>query len=237
MEIVVPALSPRSRGGDIDLPSLVEYITRARDSWITKFIIAGSTDAGYALTSRRRVHLLDLWLTLLPPSRIVMCCWSPPDVEAARQRSVDVLATSLSHGTQSLSNLPSSVLAYSHPRRSPIAVTPCAIREARRRKALVRGAKVSKVTVERLSAIRGAAGDGFLLWDGTSRHLETSQRAGATAAVCAPLAAMPDPFPPQHPLSSLQHRVDELNNLVSRPGLDKHLRLRSLAFGTKGCQL
>ena len=230
MDIIVPALSPRTRNGDIDLAILVDYVERAKDTWITKFIIAGSADSGYTLTTRQRAHLLDVWLTILPPSRIVACCWSPPDVETAQERSVDVLATSLSHGAQRLSDLPPSVLAYSHPGRSPIAVTPCAVHEARRRETLVRGAKISKVAAEQISAIRGAAGEDFLLWDGTSRHLETSKRAGATAAVCAPLAAMPDPFPPKQPLSTLQRHVDELNKAASRPGLDKYSRLRSLAF-------
>lgn len=233
MDILIPALSLRRANGEFDEPAMTTYIRRASDTWIDRFILAGSTDSGYSLTNGQRETLLDFWISAVPASRLIACCWSHSDTEAALQRGIDVLATVASHHTRHLTDLPPSVFAYSHPHHSPIVVTAPAVTEAREQHTLVRGTKVSKISTEGLSAIRAAAGEDFILWHGSSRDLGRSWQFGATGVVCASLAVIPTPFPPRRPVTCLQRHVDELNSKAARVGeLNKYSFLRSLAFAT-----
>lgn len=230
LNIIVPVLSPRDNSNSIDEVHLREYVSRAASSWIDRFLIFGSTDQGWTLTSTARTALLDVWLDAVPPTRLVACCWTDADEFTALARGVQVLATEAGHPSARLIDLPQSAMAYSHPTHSPLSVTPSAIRDARAVRPLIRGAKLSKVSTDELAAVREAAGQDFILWDGSSRHLAESYQAGAAGAVCAPLAPLVHPFSTRPPLDELQVHLDHVQAIIAARGPDRSTALRALAF-------
>lgn len=81
------------------------------------------------------------------------------------------------------------------------------------------GAKISKLAVGDIGRIRSSIGDGFTLWDGSSRHIEASLAAGASGVVATPLSVLPEPFPRRsvEELQATVHRLyAEVDGAVSR---------------------
>lgn len=230
LNIIVPVLSPRDHSNSVDEVRLREYVSRATSSWIDRFLVFGSTDQGWTLTSAARTVLLDVWLDAVPPPRLVACCWTDADEAAALDRGVQVLATEAGHPSARLIDLPQSAMVYSHPTHSPLSVTPSAIRDARAVRPLMRGAKLSKVSTDELAAVHEAAGQDFILWDGTSRHLVESYQAGATGVVCAPLAPLVHPFSTRPTLDELQVHIDHVQATIAARGPDKSTALHALVF-------
>ena len=77
------------------------------------------------------------------------------------------------------------------------------------------GAKISKLAVGDIGRIRSSVGNGFTLWDGSSRHIDASLAAGASGVVATPLAVLPEPFPSRS-TEKVQAAVKQLYTQVDR---------------------
>src|SRR5437870_13906470 len=66
-----------------------------------------------------------------------------------------------------------------------------------------------------IGRIRSSIGNGFTLWDGSSRHIEASLAAGASGVVATPLALLPEPFPGRS-TEKVQAAVKRLYTQVDR---------------------
>lgn len=80
---------------------------------------------------------------------------------------------------------------------------------------LPKGAKIAKISVDEITAIRGVVGADFSLWDGSSRRIEASLDAGASGVVATPLSALPAPFP-KRSVVTLQLAIDKTQAKLDR---------------------
>jgi len=90
--------------------------------------------------------------------------------------------------------------------------------DAEQRGLLPAGAKISKLAVGEHRADPLSVGNGFTLWDGSSRHIEASLAAGASGVVATPLAVLPEPFPGRS-TAKVQAAVTRLIGSVDRANL------------------
>jgi hypothetical protein len=129
-----------------------------------------------------------------------------------------------------LGRLPAAGYVYSHPMFGVGRLDAAACRAARRAGCLPAGAKLAKVSPSEVATVRAAVGAGFVLWDGSCRHIGASLAAGATGVVASPLSILPRPFPQARP-DAVQRAVDRiqagLDLLPSRA--ERHAALLRLA--------
>ena len=90
--IVVPALTIRTSGGDLDEPGTARYARRAASTWVDGFIFSGTTARGYLMTEQERSSVLRVWLDHVAPERVIACCWSRADVDIATRHGVTPIA-------------------------------------------------------------------------------------------------------------------------------------------------
>jgi dihydrodipicolinate synthase/N-acetylneuraminate lyase len=223
-DIIVPALSFRSDAGGLDVSATARYAERAAGTWINRFILSGSTTRGDLLSISERASILDLWLQVAPPSRLIACCWCESDFQEARDRGIQPMAIMKDLHTSAdalrfLGELPAGALVYSHPMYSQVILDPALAGAAQQTGQLPRGAKLAKISLDQVTQMRKAVGPDFLLWDGSARHVEASIAAGASGVIATPLSALPRPFP-DHSLPEIQETVDriqaDLDQLPSR---------------------
>jgi dihydrodipicolinate synthase/N-acetylneuraminate lyase len=212
-EVVIPALAFRTAENELDLGLTRAYAERAARTWTDRFILSGSTALGDLLASTERALILDVWSEVLERSRLVACCWCREDIEQAGQRKILplVVMRDLRDEAQVCSffaGLPEGAFVYSNPKFTPTALDPALAVDAQQRGLLPAGAKISKLAVGDIGRIRSSIGNGFTLWDGSSRHIETSLAAGASGVVATPLSVLPEPFP--------RRSVEELQATVHR---------------------
>jgi len=226
-EIIVPALSFRSDAGDLDAGATARYAEHAADTWINRFILSGSTTRGDLLNPSERASILDLWLRVAPPSRLIACCWCESDFQEARDRRIQPMAIMKDLNTGSsalrfLGDLAAESLVYSHPMYSQVILDPELAYMARQTKQLPKGAKLAKISLDQVTQLRKVVGSDFLLWDGSSRHIAASIAAGAGGVIATPLSALPRPFPDrslpkiQETVNKIQANLDRLPSRSSR---------------------
>jgi dihydrodipicolinate synthase/N-acetylneuraminate lyase len=219
-EILVPALAFRTADNRLDLDLTEAYAERAAGTWADRFILSGSTALGDRLTPTERARILDVWCGVMERSRLLACCWCREDVEQAEHREILplVVMQNLHNQAQACSffaDLPEGAFVYSNPTFTPISLRPTLAAAAKQRGVLPAGAKISKLAVSDIGAIRGSVGARFTLWDGSSRHIEASLAAGASGVVGTPLSVLPEPFPGRS-MDELQAAVHQLYEQVDR---------------------
>lgn len=217
-EVVIPALAFRTAVNELDLALTRAYAARAAGTWADRFILSGSTALGDLLTPTERALILDVWSEVTERSRLVACCWGREDIEQAGQRKILplVVMRDLHDRAQACSffaGLPEGAFVYSNPTFTATALDPALAVDAEQRGLLPAGAKISKLAVDDIGRIRSSVGNGFTLWDGSSRHIEASLAAGASGVVATPLCVLPEPFP-RRSVEELQATVHQLNAQV-----------------------
>ncbi|MBR7827806.1 hypothetical protein KDK95_15915 [Actinospica sp. MGRD01-02] len=235
--IVVPALHLSTASGDVDLQLTRRYAERAASTWVDRFIVSGSTTRGDRLTCEQRADLLDLWLEVTTPDRLLACSWVPEDLEAAAARHIapmgvmrglDDPAAALEY----LQNLPDGAFVYSHPMYGKAVFDSTLAATARDADALPRGGKLAKIAPDEIAYVRREAGRAFDLWDGSSRRIEASVRSGASGVVATPLCAF-DTELPDRQSDALQRFVDpiqdSLDQLPDRAARSHELLTRACA--------
>lgn len=220
LHVVVPALSLRTAEDGLHLDATRRYAERAVQTWIDTFMLSGSTTRGDLLTVAERAAILDLWLHLAHPSRLLASCWCPQDLEEAEHRGIRpiVVMRDLQNQDQALAllgGLPAGACVYSHPMYTPTVLDADLAAAARHRGTLPAGAKIAKISVEQIAALREAAGPTFSLWDGSSRHIRTSIEAGASGVVATPMTVLPTPFPTRS-VEAIQATVDRIQAQLDR---------------------
>ncbi len=224
----IPALTFRSPSGGVDEATTTAYAQRAADTWLSLFILSGTTTEGSSFTVAERARVLDLWLAVVGRERLLACCWQAQDIEQAIERGVRPLVvmrglTSRSEVLEFLGSTPSDAYVYSHPLHTPTVLDPALIAAARDKDVLPAGAKITKIPPGAQPALRTAAGPDFDLWDGSSRQIAQSLADGTSGVVSTPLAAVPDPFPApdehlQSTVDAWQDRLDEVPGEAERAG-------------------
>jgi len=219
-EVVIPALAFRTAENELDLGLTRAYAERAAGTWADRFILSGSTVLGDLLAPTERALILDVWSEVMERSRLVACCWCREDIEQAGQRKILplVVMRDLHDRAQACSffaGLPEGAFVYSNPKFTPTALDPALAVAAEQRGLLPAGAKISKLAVGDIGRIHSSIGNGFTLWDGSSRHIEASLAAGASGVVATPLAVLPEPFPGRS-TEKVQAAVKRLYSQVDR---------------------
>lgn len=216
-DVVVPALAIQKPDGTIDFRATRQYANRAADTWVDYFILSGSTTRGHLLTSEQRAAIVDLWLEVAEPSRLLPCCWEPGDIDHAVSRKVTPMAV-LRHlerarAIEFLRQLPSAATIYSHPMFGGTVFDAALAHDARTTDAMPFGGKLAKITTDQVRAIHAAAGDGFRLWDGSSRRIAASIDAGAAGIVATPLSPFGENFPAKD-IGAIQLAVDPVQSAL-----------------------
>ena len=198
-DIIIPALTFRTAGGELDEATTTRYAESAAGTWLDYFILSGTTTEGDTFTVEERAQVLDIWLKTTETARLVACCWERGDIDAALERSIRPMAVmrGLRDEDEAIAffrTLPAGTFVYSHPIHSPWTLDGPLLRRCRAENRLPAGAKISKVSVDFLRQVHATANH-FVLWDGSSRHLRESLEAGAGGVVATSLAALPRPFP------------------------------------------
>jgi len=204
----------------LDLGLTRAYAERAAGTWADRFILSGSTVLGDLLAPTERALILDVWSEVLERSRLVACCWCREDIGQAGQRKILplVVMQHLHDRAQACSffaGLPEEAFVYSNPKFTATPLDPALAIDAEQRGLLPAGAKISKLAVGDIGRIRSSIGNGFTLWDGSSRHIEASIAAGASGVVATPLAVLPEPFPSRS-TEKVQAAVKRLYTQVDR---------------------
>lgn len=212
LDIVVPALTLPDRTGATDYEATRRYAKRAAATWTDYFILSGSTTRGQDLTPSQRASVLDLWLDVTQPGRLLACCWEPADFDQAARRGVapmGVMRGLVGHtaAVAFLRTLPPGAYIYSHPMFGGSVFDAELAVAARDAGVLPAGGKVAKITKPALADVHRAAGDEFRLWDGSSRGIQESIDAGAAGVVATPLCAFTGRFPARQ-ASLIQAAVD-----------------------------
>lgn len=235
--IVVPALTIRTSGGDLDKPGTARYAQRAASTWVDRFILSGTTARGYLMTEQERSSVVRVWLDHVKPERVIACCWSRADVDnAVGQGVTPIVVIPHCHNDDAALRffawLPPGSFIYSHPENSPTIFDAQLCSKACSSGCLPIGAKLSKASHREIAAVRAQAGPSFTLWDGSSRDIVGSIAAGATGIVATPLSPFRQPFPPRT-LAPLQRSLDEmqenLDSLPSRDARSDHLSALAVA--------
>lgn len=228
--VLIPVLNPRCSTGEIDQRSLRAYAARAAATWADAFLLSGSTTRGDLLDAAQRQQVMDVWLEYAQPSRLIACCWEARDIYTAADRGVPAMVVlrdlrSYPSGIDFLATLPPGAYIYSHPRYTLTTFDGELARAAAEAGVLPVGGKISKIGLGEISAVRAAAGPGFALWDGSSRHVAASVSAGATGVVTTALSPFAEPFPAwdftalQTCLDKLQADLDALPTPIQRTAL------------------
>jgi hypothetical protein len=230
-QIVLPALAQRNERGRWDDEATACYARRAASTWIELFIHSGSTARGDLFDLTERTAILDVWLEVAPATRLVACCWCDEDIVAARSRNVRPMAVMRGPGNTSdavafLDGLPTGTYVYSHPAFGGPVLNRMLAAAARDAGLVPAGAKLAKVSLDEISAIRRELGPEPALWDGSSRDIAASARAGATGVVATPLSYLPSPFPPRSS-DAVQSAVNQVQSQLDRLPSRSH-RSRSL---------
>lgn len=217
--IVVPVLTLVGENGRIDRSACVAYAQRARATWLDAFLVSGSLGLGLSQTMASRLELLSIWLEQVPADRLLGCAWDAAEVDEVRRLGVRPVAVlkSAENGRavlRQLEQLPVDSWVYSHPQYSGAVLSPAVVGKARAAGALPAGAKVSKVELADVQALRGAAGQTFELFDGRCRHVRASVEAGATGVVAVPLSTLPEDLPPRIEVDQLQVVIDRGQRVV-----------------------
>lgn len=235
-DIIIPALTFRTAGGELDEDTTSRYADTAAGTWLDYFILSGTTTEGDTFTVQERAQVLDIWLKTTDPARLVACCWERADVDAALERGIRPMAVmrGLRDEDEAIAffrTLPAGAFVYSHPMHTSVVLSADLVSLARHRGCLPMGAKISKIPVEEIPLVRAASAYSFTVWDGSCRHMRESYAAGATAVVATALAAVPVPFP-RRDLAILQSIVDHWQIKLDRvPGQQERASwLRSAAF-------
>lgn len=188
-----------------------------------------------------RAAVLDLWLDLVPPTRLLACCWTPDDLATAAERNVTpiVVMRDLHDGDAAdrfLRDLPPGSYVYSHPAHSSV-LTLCA--RAQESDTLPAGGKLAKVSPDDIRAVRAETGPYFELWDASSRDIAGSVAAGASGVVATPLSPFAEPLPPrelavvQVVLDQQQRQLDDLGSRDAR-STRRHRLLPRAEWGCGG---
>jgi dihydrodipicolinate synthase/N-acetylneuraminate lyase len=238
-DIAVPALTLLDSTGAIDHEATRQYAKRAAATWTDYFILSGSTTRGQDLTPGQRANILDLWLDITGPDRLLACCWEPADFGHAVCRGITPMAT-MRHldGPAAvlafLQNLPVGSCIYSHPMFGGSVFDAELAAAASRAGILPAGGKIAKITTPAITEVCRAAGDGFRLWDGSSRRIQASLDAGAAGVIATPLCAF-DTHLPAKQAHLIQAAVDpvqaDLDALPDRPARTAELLRRAKHFG------
>lgn len=207
----IPALSFRDAAGRLDEAATAVYAKRAAATWLSAFVLNGTTTEGDTFTVPERRAVLDIWRTATTTDRLLACGWEPADLAAAISRGIRPLMVMRNlpdpeTALQWFAWLPGEAYVYSHPMHTTTVLDAALLAAARKAGCLPAGAKISKIPAGALPGLRAAAGQNFDLWDGSARAIASSLRAGADGVVVTPLAAVPDPFPAPDP--TLQDRID-----------------------------
>ncbi len=236
-EIVVPALTLRCPDGQLDVAATARYAERAVSTWVDRFILSGTTDAGHLMSEAQRASVLGLWLDVAEPRRLLPCCWSASDVQAAVERETTPIVVMRNvdgndDAARFLSSLPVGSYVYSHPAHTPTVLDDRLCSQARDGGYLPAGAKLAKVSHRDIVAVRAQVGRDFSLWDASSRDITASVAAGASGVVTTPLSPFTDPFPPRCAVG-LQSRIDvvqaALDTLPSRESRRAYLAARAFS--------
>jgi dihydrodipicolinate synthase/N-acetylneuraminate lyase len=234
-DVVVPALALSDGNAAIDYEKTSRYAKRAAATWIDYFILSGSTTRGQDLTPSQRADILDLWLTVAEPRRLLACCWAPEDFDNAARRGIAPMATmrnldSVNAALGFLRSLPSGAYIYSHPMFGG-SVFDAALAEAAKHEGILpAGGKLAKVKAPAITEIHAITGDAFKLWDGSSRRIQTSLDAGAAGVVATPLCAFDTILPAKEPalVQAIVDPVQEvLDALPDRPARTRELLARA----------
>lgn len=213
--LAIPALTFRNAEGGVDAKATAIYATRAASTWLSVFILNGTTTEGDTFTVAERAEVLDIWRGIADLGRLLACCWEAEDINAAVERGVRPLAVMRKlpdddAALDFLGGLPNGAYVYSHPMHTPTTLDPGLIDRARSLGCLPAGAKISKIPAGTIPELRRAAGPAFDLWDGSSRQIIKSLRQGATGIVSTPLTTIPSEFPESD--ADLQAQVDRWQN-------------------------
>ncbi len=203
-DIVVPALALSNSDAAIDHENTLHYARRAAATWVDYFILSGSTTRGHDLAPGQRADILDLWLTVAEPRRLLACCWEQEDFDHAAQRGIAPMATmrnlgGLKAALTFLRSLPSGAYIYSHPMFGGSVFDAELAQAAKQEGILPAGGKLAKIKTLAITDIHAVTQDAFKLWDGSSRHIQTSLDAGAAGIVATPLCAFEAPLPAKEP--------------------------------------
>ncbi|MGY1969740.1 hypothetical protein ACW9HH_36455 [Nocardia gipuzkoensis] len=232
--VIVPAVTLRTEAGDLDLPAIRQYASRAAHTWVDRFLLNGSTTRGFEYSAADRLAVLEAWLETVNPVRLLACCWTPEDVRDAVNRHVTPMAVmsglpNMASALQFLAELPEAAAIYSHPTMfDGLPFTPDLAAAASVAECLPIGGKLAKVDLSVISEIRNLAPD-FQTWDGSSRQVRKSLEAGAVGIVATPLAGLIAGDLPPKDIDVLQgvldRRQSELDLLSSRN--DRHRALNA----------
>ncbi|MDQ2709208.1 MAG: hypothetical protein M3Z25_16940 [Actinomycetota bacterium] len=213
MQVMVPVLTLTNRAGGVDRGACAAYAKRAGGTWLDGFLVSGSLGLGLARSVAERMSMLEVWLDNVPSVRLLACAWDRAEVEEILLFGVRPVA--VLRGAEDdcavlelLRSLPAGAYLYSHPQYSPAVLSPAVVEKARAEGVLVAGAKVSKVELDEVRALRSAAGPEFELFDGRCRHVKASVESGATGVVAVPLSTLPADLPPREDVAALQAVID-----------------------------
>lgn len=234
-DIVVPALTLRNASAAVDHEGTLRYATRAAATWVDYFILSGSTTRGQDLTPSQRAAILDLWLTVAEPQRLLACCWEPEDFDHAVRRGIAPMATirsldGIDAALAFLRTLPDGAYIYSHPMFGGSVFDAAVADAAKQEGILPAGGKIAKITAAATSEIRAVTGNAFKIWDGSSRRILTSLRAGAAGVVATPLCAFDAILPTKEPdliQAVIDPVQDTLDALPDRPARTQEFLARA----------
>jgi hypothetical protein len=237
VDVVVPALALRGPDGEVDYDATRRYAQRASHTWVDSFILSGSTTRGGDLTASERARVVDLWLAITESRRLLACCWEPADIVEAQERGVAPMVVmagldGLDAAVAFLRGLPTGAYIYSHPIFGGAVFDATVAEAARREGVLPAGGKLAKITMAGVAKLRRATGDGFKLWDGSSRRITASIAAGASGVVATPLCPFDMPLAAKEPFA-LQAVIDPVQ--VALDALpDRGANRRIAAAGDQG---
>jgi hypothetical protein len=112
------------------------------------------------------LELLKIWLENLPAERILGCAWELGEADeigrvGATPMAVIQGAETDEDALQFLRTLPTGSYVYSHPQYTNRTLTPAAPEKARAEGVRPAGARVSKVDLDELHALKGRIGSRF----------------------------------------------------------------------------
>jgi dihydrodipicolinate synthase/N-acetylneuraminate lyase len=217
--IMVPPLTLWNCNGEVDSGATAAYAQRAASTWFDLFMLSGSIGEGKTSTSAARRRTLEVWLEYLPKERLCTCIWSSDDY--AYVQDLGVRAVVVLQGfndsealLELLAHIPAESFVYSHPDYSSVTLTPAIAASAVQEGVLPTGAKISKISLDDIRAMRTVVGSRFALFDGRCRNIEASIGAGATGVVVVPFCLMSNDLPDRTKISQLQQKINEVQSLI-----------------------
>lgn len=224
-DVVVPVLALHNANGNIDFEATLRYARRASSTWVDYFILSGSTAQGHLLSAGDRTKIIDLWLGICEPTRLLACCWDSDDLSVATSRGVTPMAVLQNLDESGILSafraLPYGSTIYSHPMYGGNVFDVRIAQLACDQRILPTGGKLAKITTAGIREIVSVT-DSFRLWDGSSRRIAASVGAGAAGIVATPLCAFADDLPPkslpslQNAVNAIQDRLDQLPTRQAR---------------------